>query len=93
MEYREKRVCTLNDKGEIIKEEIVKKPVITEEYLKAFFSVSRLLKAHTLDRLVENMKPLPFAIAKCRDWCIKNNVELKDFQIKDIDSVLIDYGY
>lgn len=93
MEYREKRVCTINDKSEIIKEAIVKKTVITQEYLKEFISVSRLLKAHTLDRLVENMKPLPFAIAKCRDWCIKNNIQLKDFQAKDIDSVLIDYGY
>ena len=30
MEYREKRICTLNDKGEIIKVEYVKKPIYTQ---------------------------------------------------------------
>lgn len=93
MEYREKRVCTMNAKGEIIKEEIVKEPIITQEYLKVFFSVSKLLKQHTLDDLIQYIKPLPLILAQCAEWCVKNNIELKDFKTKDIDSVLIDYGY
>ena len=93
MEYKEKRVCTLNDKGEIIKEEIVKEPKLTQQYLKAFFSVSQLLHKHTLDRLVENIKPLPLILDQCREWCIKNDIELHKFETKHIDNVLMEYDY
>ena len=93
MEYREKRVCTLNDKGEIIKEEIVKEPKLTQQDLKAVFSVSQLLHKHTLDRLVENIKPLPLILDQCREWCIKNNIELHKFETKHIDNVLLEYDY
>ena len=92
MEYREKRVCHLNDKGEIVKEEIVKEPIYTTQYLRTFNMAHQLLNKHSLDRLIENMKPLPLVIAQCRDWCIKNNIEPHNFDTKYIRQVLIEEG-
>ena len=90
MKYREKKVNYLNNKGEIIKVEYVKEPIYTPDYLRAFNSAYQLLNNCSLESLIENMKPLPLIISQCRDWCIKNNIELHNFGTKYIRQVLIE---